>query len=257
MNDLLKMCLILAPLLFLTGFVDSVAGGGGLISLPAYLLVGLPVHLAYGTNKVVNGIGTGFAAVRYAKGGKIRFRTAICAGCGALPGAFLGARLAMLCSDRVLKTCLLIALPAVAAVLFLKPDFGKKEQPAKNLSPMRECVYSLLIGLVIGVYDGLIGPGTGTFLIMAFTLVLGMDLLTASGCAKVANLASNVASAAVWIMGGQVMWKLVLPATCCCVLGNWCGARYAIRGGSGKVRGMIFVVLGLLFAKLIYEMFLK
>jgi uncharacterized membrane protein YfcA len=122
---------------------------------------------------------------------------------------------------------------------------------------MRECVYSLLIGLVIGVYDGLIGPGTGTFLIMAFTLVLGMDLLTASGCAKVANLASNVASAAVWIMGGQVMWKLVLPATCCCVLGNWCGARYAIRGGSGKVRGMIFVVLGLLFAKLIYEMFLK
>ena len=108
---------------------------------------------------------------------------------------------------------------------------------------------------VIGMYDGLIGPGTGTFLIMAFTLVLGMDLLTASGCAKVGNLASNVASAVVWSLGGKVLWTLVPPAALCSILGNWCGARYAIRGGSGRVRGMIFVVLGLLFCKLGYELF--
>ena len=106
----------------------------------------------------------------------------------------------------------------------------------------------------MGAYDGLIGPGTGTFMILAFTLVLGMDLLTASGCAKAANLASNVASAVVWIAGGKVYWQLAVPAVVCCVAGNWCGARYAIRGGSTKVRRMIFVVLGLLFLKMGWEL---
>ena len=91
-------------------------------------------------------------------------------------------------------------------------------------------------------------------MILAFTLVLRMDLLTASGCAKAANLASNVASAVVWIAGGKVLWPLAVPATVCCVLGNWSGARYAIRGGSTKVRRMIFVVLGLLFLKMIWEL---
>ena len=113
---------------------------------------------------------------------------------------------------------------------------------------------SLLTGLLIGCYDGLVGPGTGMFMIMAFTAVLGMDLLTASGCAKVGNLASNVASAVVWALNGQVLWKLVLPAAACSLLGSYLGARFAIRGGSQKIRGMIFVVLGLLFVKLIWEM---
>ena len=112
----------------------------------------------------------------------------------------------------------------------------------------------MVIGVVTGMYDGMIGPGTGTFMIMAFTLVLGMDLLMASGCAKVANLASNIASAVVWIIGGKVMWTLVLPAVVCSILGSICGTRFAIRGGSQKVRGMIFVVLGLLFAKMIWEL---
>ena len=100
----------------------------------------------------------------------------------------------------------------------------------------------------------MIGPGTGTFLTMAFTLVLGMDLLTSSGCAKVANLASNIASATVWIVGGQVLWPLVLPAAVFAIAGNLAGTRYAIRGGSQKVRGMIFVVLGMLFVKMIWEL---
>ena len=101
----------------------------------------------------------------------------------------------------------------------------------------------------------MIGPGTGTFMILAFTLVLHMHLLTASGCAKTANLASNVASAVVWILGGKVLWTLVLPAALCCVLGNWCGASYAIRGGGKAVRSTIFVVLALLFLKTGYSLF--
>ena len=105
-----------------------------------------------------------------------------------------------------------------------------------------------------GFWDGLIGPGTGTFMIMAFTMALSMDLLTASGCAKIANLCSNVASAVLFIFSGKVWWLLALPAAACNMLGAYCGARYAMKGGSKRVRGMIFVVLGLLFIKMGYEL---
>ena len=100
----------------------------------------------------------------------------------------------------------------------------------------------------------MIGPGTGTFMIMAFTALLQMDMVTASGCSKVGNLASNIAAAASFIIGGKVMWTLVVPAAACSMLGNYCGARYAIRGGGKKIRGMIFVVLGMLFVKMLVEL---
>ncbi|MCI2056939.1 MAG: sulfite exporter TauE/SafE family protein [Oscillibacter sp.] len=254
MNEFLKTCLVVCPMLFLAGFVDSVAGGGGLISLPSYLFVGIPIHIAAGTNKVVNGIGTATAAARCIRSGKVNLSAAIWSAGGALVGAAIGARLALWFSDRLLQTCVLVALPVVAVILVVKKDFGREAEGTRRWTSGQERSLSVLIGLIIGIYDGMIGPGTGTFMIMAFTLVLGMDLLTASGCAKVANLASNIASAIVWIIGGKVMWKLVLPATICCVLGNLCGSRYAIRGGSEKVRSMIFVVLGLLFVKMAYEL---
>ena len=252
LDPFFHMCLIVCPLLFLAGFVDSVAGGGGLISLPAYLFVGVPIHLAAGTNKVVNAIGTGTAAWKYLRSGNVDLGTALWAAAGALAGGALGARLALWCSEQVLQACVLAALPVAAAVMVWKRDLGQVRQ--ERWGRRQKAALSLLIGLCTGAYDGLFGPGTGTFMILAFTLVLGMDLLTASGCAKTANLASNFASALVWIIGGQVFWKLVIPAVICCVAGNWCGARYAIRGGSTKVRRMIFVVLGLLFLKLGWEL---
>lgn len=251
-DSFFHMCLLVCPMLFLAGFVDSVAGGGGLISLPAYLFVGVPVHLASGTNKTVNAIGTGTAAWRYLRSGKVELRTAVLAAAGALTGGALGARLALWCSEQVLQACVLAALPVAAAVMVWKRDLGQTR--SDRWTPRQHAALSALIGLCMGAYDGLIGPGTGTFMILAFTLVLGMDLLTASGCAKAANLASNVASAVVWIAGGKVYWQLAVPAVVCCVAGNWCGARYAIRGGSTKVRRMIFVVLGLLFLKMGWEL---
>ena len=123
------------------------------------------------------------------------------------------------------------------------------------IETLRDHIVCLLIGIFIGCYDGMIGPGTGTFMIMAFTFVLGMDLLTASGCAKMGNLASNIASAVLWAINGQVMFGLVIPAAACNMLGSWFGSQYAIRGGSQKVRGMIYVVLALLFLKFFYELF--
>lgn len=250
-----QILLVVLPLIFLGGFVDSVAGGGGLITLPAYLMAGIPPHFAMGTNKVVNGFGTALASFKYFRGGKIRLRPALIAGIGALAGAAVGTKIALLISEDILKVLMLVALPCAAVLLMLKKDFGKEsDAPAREYAPREEAVRAALIGLGLGCYDGLIGPGTGTFMIMAFTMALSMDLLTSSGCAKVANLASNIASAVLFIFNGKVLWLLAVPAAVCNMLGAYCGARYAMRGGSTKVRGMIFVVLGLLFVKMLYEL---
>ena len=118
----------------------------------------------------------------------------------------------------------------------------------------QELLRSALIGLVFGCYDGLVGPGTGTFMILGFTALLSLDLITAGGCAKASNLASCAASAVVWILHGQVLWALAIPALACSIAGNYLGALYAIRGGSKKIRSVMFLVLGLLFVKMLYEL---
>ncbi len=246
--------LLVCPLIFLGGFVDSVAGGGGLITLPTYFLAGIPTHIAAGTNKVVNGIGTATAAFGYFRQGKIDLRAAFPAALGALAGSAAGARLALLLSDQLLKGLMLVALPVVAVFLVVKKDFGLDPQAPADVSPRRRLITSLLIGLGIGGYDGLVGPGTGTFMIMAFTALLSMDLITASACSKVGNLASNVAAAVVFLLNGKILWPIVIPAAICNALGGWCGARYAVRGGSKRVRSMIFVVLGILFIKMIWDL---
>ena len=251
---MLKLCLIVCPLVFLAGFVDSVAGGGGIISLPAYLMAGLPAHLAAGTNKVVNGCGTLIATIKYFRNGKVRLLAAVSAVVGALIGSALGAQMASMIPERVLKGIMLAVLPCIAIFLVIRRDFGRDDAPPVRIKPRREVIVSLLIGLGVGCYDGLVGPGTGTFMIICFTAFLSLDLLTASGCSKAANLASNIGAAVVWILHGSVYWSLALPALICNILGNYFGAQYAIRGGSKKIRGMMFVVLGLLFAKMLYEL---
>ena len=252
MSEYMRLVLTVCPLIFLGAFVDNVAGGGGLITLPAYMMAGLPVHLAAGTNKVVAGIGTATATVNFFRSGSIRLRIALWAAAGSLTGGFVGAEVAKSLPDQVLKGLMLVALPLVAVFLAVKKDFGQ-EPLSRQIAPRREVAVSLAIGLAIGLYDGIIGPGTGTFLIMAFTAFLSLDLVTASGCAKVGNLASNVAAATSYIMGGSVLWKLVLPAALCSVAGGYLGSRYAIRGGGKRIRGMIFLVLGMMFVKMLWE----
>ncbi|MBQ3404337.1 MAG: sulfite exporter TauE/SafE family protein [Oscillospiraceae bacterium] len=255
MDNFFGICITVCPLVFLAGFVDSVAGGGGVISLPAYLMAGLPVHTAAGTNKLVNGSGTLIAAIKYFKSGKVDLTTAAIAAATALIGSTIGTEIAVFLPDRLLKLLFLFTLPLVAVFLAVKKDFGQDggEKESKLPKKMKYRI-SACIGLAIGMYDGIIGPGTGTFLIMAFSGLLRMDLLKSSGCAKVVNLASNVAAAIVWIFNGAIFWPLAAFATVCSIAGNYCGALYAIRGGSRRVRGMMFVVLGLLFVKLLTEL---
>lgn len=178
--------LIVLPLVFLAGFVDSVAGGGGIISLPAYLMAGIPAHLAAGTNKVVNGTGTLVAALKYFRSGKVLLRPAVTAAVCALIGSAVGTELAALISEQTLETLMLVALPCVAVFLSVKKDFGRdipaEERPV--YTPRQELLRSALIGLVFGCYDGLVGPGTGTFMILGFTALLSLDLITAAAAPR-------------------------------------------------------------------------
>lgn len=254
MDDFLRICLIVCPLVFAAGFVDSVAGGGGIISIAAYMLAGLPTHMAVGTNKSVMSFGTALATVKYFKSGKVILNVALVSAAGSVIGAYLGTSLALAVSERALKLILLAALPAVAVFLALRKDLGADESEMRRMSRAARLAASFGIGFVIGGYDGLIGPGTGTFLILAFSGVLRTDLLTSSGCAKVSNLASNLTSTAVYIIGGKVLYAVALPAVFFCMAGNWLGARYALRGGSRSVRKVMFFVLALLFAKIILEL---
>ena len=253
--ELIKLLIIICPLVFFAGFVDAVAGGGGIISLPAYLITGLPAHFAAGTNKMVNGIGTTMSAWKYIKGGKVAWKIALISAGGSLVGSVIGTNLALLFREDVLRIIIITAIPAVALFLLLKKDFGKDEKPERKLTGKAEIIASAIIGLVIGCYDGLIGPGTGTFLILAFTGILGLDLLLSSGCAKLSNLASNIASMIVFMVSGKIIYMIALPAAAFSVAGNYLGAKFALKNGSKFVRKMLFVVLALLFAKLLFDLF--
>lgn len=249
------MLAIVCPLVFLAGFVDSVAGGGGIISLPAYMIAGIPTHMALGTNKFAASIGTAFSVRKYFKGGKVLARVALCAAVGAVVGSMLGAKVALVTSEALMSTIVLVSLPLVAVFMATKKDLGDDSKvKSKNYSPKVEALISVGIGLLIGCYDGLIGPGTGTFMILCFSGWLGLDLLTSSGCAKVANLASNVGALVVFIFSGKVLYAIAIPAALFSILGNVAGANYALKGGSKNVKKMMFVVIGMLFVKIIYDL---
>ena len=252
MPGLLKICLIVCPLVFLGSFVDSIAGGGGIITLPAYMLAGLPIHTAAGTNKLVAMFGSVTASAEYLRSGKVMLRIALLSALGSLVGAVIGTELALLISASTLEILMMIVLPVVAVFLSLNKNIGIDHKP-KVFSRVMECSTSFAIGLVIGCYDGLIGPGTGTFLILCFSGIMGLDLLVSGGCAKVSNMASNIASGFVFLFNGKAMYSLLLPAAIFSIFGSYFGSKFAIKGGSKRIRSVMFVVLGMLFIKMIYD----
>ena len=242
--------LIVCPLALLAGFIDSIAGGGGMISLPAYYLAGLSSAVASGTNKLSAMMGTTLATASYARAGKIHWRIGIPAALGALVCSALGALLMASLPDRVVHVMVLVCIP-IAALLTLR---GRRKSTAPVLRTPRVTVaLSLAIGCGVGFYDGLIGPGTGTFLILLFLQVFGMEEVLASGTAKLVNLASNLAALVSLILTGDVLFWLGIPAGLCAMLGAALGSRLTIRRGAGLVRGMMLVALGLLLAKMLVD----
>lgn len=255
MENYLQTLLIVCPLVFIAGFVDSIAGGGGLITMPAYILAGLPAHVAFGSNKFSSTIGGAMATAKYAKSGKVHWKTALMAAGGSLLTAWIGAKIVMKLSEETLQLFMLFVLPVVAIFLLTRSNLGEERSTELNLSPQREMQIALAIGQVCGLYDGLFGPGTGTFLILGFSAFMGMDLVNASGNAKVVNLASNLGACIVYLLGGKVLFAVAIPAAICSSLGNILGARTAIKGGSKIIKPIILLVVALLLLKIATDLF--
>ena len=252
---MVRQLAVVCPLVFLAGFVDAVAGGGGLISLPAYYLTGMPAHFALGSNKFSSCAGTLFSTGRFLKSGSFDLLTAAVSASLALAGSFCGAGLALVLDDRALRVAMLILLPAAAVFLLLRGGAAMDRNGSYPLPRRRAILLSAVIGFLLGAYDGFFGPGTGTFLILAFTAVLGFDLKTACGNTKVVNLSSNAAAVAAFVASGAIRYDLAVPAAVCSVAGHWIGSGLAIRRGAGFIRPVMILVLALLFVKLVRDMF--
>ena len=242
---------------FLAGFIDSVVGGGGLIQIPALLLL-LPPDLAagvagvLGTNKFSSICGTSMAVAQYARKVRINWEAITPAAVSAMICAFAGARLATRLNPEVMKPMILVALVLVALYTYAKKDFGALHKP--HLTPAKEVAVGIVSCGLIGFYDGLFGPGTGSFLIFAFIGLFGFDFLTASANAKVINLGTNLAAVSYFAFTGNVYWKYAIAMAACNVIGNLLGARMAILKGNKFVRVFFLVVVSALIARLAWQM---
>lgn len=242
---------IVCPLVFLGGFVDAVAGGGGLISLPAYLIAGVPAHNAIATNKLSSAMGTTLTTVRFARKGFIPWRQAAVCVVFAFLGSSLGAKLALKIDGTVFTLLMLVILPLVAVYVLRGKSLGQGEQAP--CSPRRTFVVGALAALVIGGYDGFYGPGTGTFLMLALTGLAHMELTRANGVTKAINLTTNLSALAVFLLNGKVLLPLGLVAGCFGILGNYLGTRFFIQGGVKFVKPVILVVLTIFFGKVLFQ----
>ena len=248
------LILLLAAALF-AGFVDAVAGGGGLIQVPA-LLMALPVESAatvFGTNKLASIFGTGNAALRYARRISLPWGIALPAAAAAFLFSFTGAMAVAWLPKGVVRPLVLGLLVVVLVYTVIKPDFGAVS--GFRLMPEPERRRALLVGAVLGFYDGFFGPGTGSFLIFAFVRFFRLDFLHASSVAKVVNFATNAAALAYFVPSGHVLWIMGLAMAAFNIGGALLGARLALRHGSGFVRGVFVVVASVLIARLGYDTF--
>ena len=242
--------LIVCPLIFLAGFVDAIGGGGGLISLPAYLLAGVPVHQAIATNKMSSACGTALATGRFIRNGLVNWKLAIPTILLAILGSSLGANASLAMEEGLMEKVLIFVLP-VAAVIVLNPRLFRDNEDAGVKLNAKTWITALASSLVVGFYDGFYGPGTGTFLIIAFTVFAGLSLRSANAQTKVINLTTNLTSLTIFLLNGQVIFLLGLAAAVCNMAGNYLGAGLAMSKGSKITRPIIVLVLGLLFLKVL------
>ena len=239
--------IIVCPMVFLASFVDAVAGGGGLISLPAYLLAGVPPKLAIGTNKLSSATGTVFSTARYCKNGCFDLNLALPSIVVALIGSYIGAKIVLVTSDEILKYVLIIVLPVTAFFVLKKKNFDQVKNKPKRKT---QFLIAVLASFIIGMYDGFYGPGTGTFLILIYTGLVKLDLLTASGNTKLVNLSSNVAALVTFIFSGNIVYALGFAASVFSIAGHYLGAGMVMKSGTKIVKPIIILVILLLLIKI-------
>ncbi len=242
---------------FCAGFIDSIVGGGGLIQTPLALafLPHLPVSTVIGSLKIPAFSGTALATTQYLKNVKIDWKLfsimAICA----FISAFLGSQLLTIVSNDFIKPLLLIILILLAIYTIFKKDFGQAKE--KQIPYHTAIINGCIVSIVVGFYDGFIGPATGTFFILGFVTLLGMDFLKANTNAKLINLATNFGSICLFLLKGKIIWAVALPMAICNALGGFLGAKLAVKKGNKFIRYVFIIVIMLSICRFGYEVVFK
>lgn len=240
---------------FLAGLLDAVVGGGGLIQVPALLILVPEASIAtlFGTNKCVSIWGTSAAAWQYARHVELDWHSLGATALAALLAGYLGAATVSRLDPDALRPLVLAILVLVLVWTLWRKDFGALHAP--RLAPTTQVIAGLAAGSLIGFYDGFFGPGTGSFLVLAFVALFGFSFLHASASAKFVNVVTNLAAILYFVPHGQWLPQLALPMAACNLAGGLIGARLVIRRGSSFVRGAFLLVVGVLIARFARDVF--
>ena len=234
---------------FIAGFIDSIAGGGGMITIPAMLIAGIPPLQTLGTNKLQGLFGSGSATLSYARRGHVNLKEQLPMALMSAAGSVLGALLATVVPGDVLKAILPFLLIAIALYFGLKPNMGDVDQH-RRITPF---VFTLTLVPLIGFYDGVFGPGTGSFFMLGFVTLAGFGVLKATAHTKFLNFGSNVGAFAVFLFFGAIQWKIGLMMGVAQFLGAQVGSRYAMAKGAKIIKPLLVVVSIALAARLLAD----
>lgn len=253
MYELVLLCLVA----FAAGFIDAIVGGGGLLQTPATLLIlpHYPVATLLGTTKIPSIAGTTLAAFKYSNQVKFNFKVLAACASTAFLAALLGAFLVSQIDNTVIKPVILVVLILVALYTYFNKQFGIHQE--KNHSVKKQVLMATLFGLVIGFYDGLIGPGTGSFLILVFIAVLGFDFIGASAHAKIVNIATNLAAIIYFSYTGHILYQYAIPMAVFNLCGAYFGTRLALLKGNKFVRIFFLIVVFGTILRFAYDILLK
>ncbi|WP_283592834.1 sulfite exporter TauE/SafE family protein [Paraclostridium bifermentans] len=238
---------------FLAAFVDSIAGGGGLISMPVLLIAGLPAHLALGTNKFAGAFGCFSSAYKYSKSGKTNIELLKKLIPFTILGCLLGVKCVLSISENILNILVFLMILIVALYTYLKKDLGKEDK-FENLSK-ENIKKGIIMAFALGFYDGFFGPGTGTFLTFAFIKIYGFDFLHASANTKILNFTSNFTALILFMFSGQILYKVAIFYAISMVLGGYIGAKVAINKGSQLIKPIFLFMAVAVAIKLLYQAF--
>jgi uncharacterized membrane protein YfcA len=245
----IEIILFLAAAAFLAGFMDAISGGGGLVTVPALLIAGFGPVAALGTNKLQGLFGSGSATLAYAASGHVDLRSQLPSALLSFVGAVVGAALATVMPGEWLRALLPLLLIAIALYFLLKPDIGDVDR-TRRMTPF---MFGLMVVPLIGFYDGLFGPGTGSFFMLAFVTLAGHGLLKATAHTKLLNFASNLGAFAAFALAGAVAWKIGLMMGAAQFLGARIGAALAMKKGARLIKPMLIVVCLALAVRLLLD----
>lgn len=247
--------LMLAFFAFLAGFIDAAVGGGGLIQLPALLIKfpDTPIATLFGTNKIAALSGTTVAAYQYSRRIKYNLWLLMAISLSAFIASYLGAKVVSHLNVNALKPIILIILILIAIYTFIRKDLGHFQ--TKSLPQQHLLIYGSLIGLTVGFYDGFFGPGTGSFLVLGFVVILGFEFVTASAYAKVVNCMTNVSALIVFVRQGNYLLPIAILMAVANIAGNIAGSRMALQKGNQYIRIIFLMVVVLMIARYGYDIF--